>query len=308
MIQTNSYISGKAYGVLFEKGGDDLVAFYMQLLKARKDLGVSHFCSYKTSKNRIISGVGVIRSKAKVSKSVIDRLLPMLIELEFAVKTEQGHVILHGVDKINKRLYGTKDVKYVPFKTTTYKENKLYSYFVRIASLEDAQKKAYSKKRDIEKNINLVESEKVSFANYKKCIRDYKRFQKNPDIISGMMENVVLSNQGYAMYKDLTADNKSKGVYWKRKLTSEGLVSSKRRWSLTELNFALKGKNLYSLSEAKSVIRNSVEDKDVSRYIFSVRDQKIFREEIASFNSYRFNVNSNLINYYTVKSKKLLSL
>lgn len=294
MIKTNSYISGKLYFQLFEKGGDDLIAFYMQLVKTRKDLKIGNFYSYTTSKNRKVSGLGMIRSKAGVSKSVIDRLLPMLIDLKLAFKTKEGHVILQGCDKTNKNLYGTKDVKYVPFKSTNYKENKLYSYFVRITSLEDSQKKAYSRKRDIEKNKNLVESEKVSFYNYKKCMSAYKRFKKNPEIISGMMENVVLSNQGFALYKDSTRDNKSKGAYWKRKLQSGTLISSTRRWCNTELNFALKDKSLYSLSEVKSLIRKFVGDES-NRYIFSVRDQKIFREEISSFNSYRFNIKQNTI-------------
>ncbi len=290
MIKTNSYISGKAYSLLFEEGGDDLIAFYMLLSKVRNDLKLGHFYSYRTKKNRKVSGVGAIRSKAKVSKAVIDRLLPKLVGLELASVTPEGHVILHGCDKINKKLYGGKDIKYVPFKSTTYKENKLYSYFIRIASLEDAQKKAYSRKRDIEKNKNLVESEKVSFSNYKKCMKDFKRFQNDPDIISGMMEKVVLSNQGYAKYKDETADNKSKGAYWKRKLVSSTLISSKRRWCGTGLNSVLHGKSIYSLTEVKKLIRKAVGEES-NRYIYSVRDQKIYKEKVATLTSFRFTSN-----------------
>ena len=290
MFKTKEYISGKLYSELFALGGDSLVAFYCILRKSRKESGDSNFYSYTSKKGRVVSGANLIRNKTNLTLSVIKNNLPLLVESGVTKITSNGHVILEGVNKTNKKLYGSDYVKHIPIEVSTFKLTKLYSYFIRIHSLERVQRRTYKRKQDRKEQLKHIESGFIPQGMYKRCINTYKKHLKDPSIVSGTLEKAVLSLQGFAKYKDDSSDNKSKGAYWKRKLVSNELLTVKRRYEEVKcLRFNRRVKNERfrpASSSVKNMLLNTFNQEGLKgRVFYSPKHDKFFRELMSEFST-----------------------
>lgn len=290
MVKTKEYISGKLYSTLFDRGGDSLVAFYCILRKSRKESGDSHFYAYTSRSGKVVKGSNLIRNKTGITLSVIKNNLPKLVDLDLVSLPTEGHVILEGTNKTNKKLYGSDYVKHIPIEVSTFKLTKLYSYFIRIHSLERVQRRTYKRKQDRKEQLKHIESGFIPQGMYKRCISTYKKHLKDPSIVSGTLEKAVLSLQGFAKYKDDSSDNKSKGAYWKRKLVSNGLLTTKRRYEeIKSLRFNKRGKNQRfkpSSSAVKNMLSGTFNQEGLKgRVFYSAKHDKFFRELMSEFST-----------------------
>lgn len=290
---TKECLSGLMYNKLFSLGGDNLVSFYSILRNKRKHLvNGTHFYAYKNRNGVLVAGKSLLRKRTGFSVKTIEKYSPMLVELGFMRFTPQGHVILDGVNKINTELYSERDskktkksnIKYIPIKATTFTKTKTSSYFVRISSLEDNQIKTCKAKKDRKEKVFKLENDKVSSTKeLMSCKKTKKYVQENPNSIKGILENTVLSLQGFASYKDNSKDNKSKGSYYKRKLVNEGYISTQRRYvdvdELSHLKVTLRTPRSY----VNKAIRIYIKQTGVKGIFLNGVENKVQRELVSSF-------------------------
>lgn len=237
----------------------------------------------------MVRGEGLLRSKTNLTLSVIRTNLPKLQSLGLAEITPEGHVILEGINKTNEKLYANSKspLKHIPIEVSTFVKTKLYSFFIRIHSLEGNQRKMYEKKHNRKEKLKQLASGRVSMKDYKSCINTYKKCQKNPDLIKGALEKSVLSLPGFAKYKDGSKDNKEKGSYWKQKLVSEGLIKSERRYRVfNDLKLPERGKNPrfgVSLIEVKSLLDNCLDPELRRKITYSTISKSLSKELVSGF-------------------------
>lgn len=212
-------INSKLYGVLFEAGDDRLVSVYATVKSVKRGKNVIE--AYKAKNGRIVGGYSLLRRKTKLSLSVLKKYIPQLINLGL-IEFSQGNIHLLGNNKLNQQ-YKTK--KFVPITIGhNFCQTQMFSYYVRVCSMEGRQKNAIDKK--FERIKIKAQAEKRGFLTPKQW-KIYKNTQSSH--LENFVDKVILSNEGFCKLKSGEEDNRSKGCYYKRKLVKNKLIKSIRR-------------------------------------------------------------------------------
>lgn len=218
-------IPSMLYHSLSEKGGVKLIAVY-STLKAFKNGDIKYY-TYTAKNNKFVSGYGLLRNKTNISLPTLKKYVPILIDMGLCSFHNNGDFVMLGGQKV-KELYSS--YKMIPIKIG---ENIIKTQYnclsVKCHSEQRQQLTMISKKthrRDLLKQL----SNPTSLKGLKASKRIESKFGKKIEII----DNVVMSNQGFASLKDGSENNKSKGSYWKSRLVKNGIIKSTRRYELGE--------------------------------------------------------------------------
>lgn len=216
-------ISSKLYFDLFDKGGDRLIAVYSILKSSRN--GEIKYYSYKAKNNKFIGGYSLLRAKTNLTLHCIETYVSILIEMGLCYIHSNGDFVVLGGEKI-KELYNCK--KLVPILIGKNMTDTSYNVMsVRIHSAQKQQEREIKLKQNRSELLKQA-SNPTNFKLHKKALKAVKKYGKEITVL----DKTVLSNQGYAYLKDGSTDNKSKGAYWKKKLKENGIVKTRRRFTL----------------------------------------------------------------------------
>jgi hypothetical protein len=208
-------------------GGDKLISVYCILKKARN--GEKRIHTELTSQGKSIKFYRLLHKKTNLSEATLKKYVPKLIDLGICNFSADGGFYLSGTNKINARF--TKKInKFVKIKTGSLSETVLGSYLVRIKSLENSQIKKIEK---TQRQINIMLRGQSGFLKTKSERNSFKRMVKKGITLAKLQSYckiVILSNQGFAYYKSEQRDMKSKGSYWKRKLSTSNLIHTRRNF------------------------------------------------------------------------------
>lgn len=214
-------IPSKLYHQLDLKGGQKLIAFYCILKHFNR---TQKLYAYKAKNNKTVKGKSILRNRCNLAVSAIDKFLPMLVEMELCEFDRKGNFILLGNQK-TKELYDCE--KMVPILIGANLIKTQYNCLsVKLHSEERQQKREIEKKHN-RSDLQRHEKNPKSKRLYNLAIRSIKKYGRDLKI----NYKTVLSNQAYAVLKDGTRDNKSKGSYWKKKLLNNNLVTAKRTFT-----------------------------------------------------------------------------
>lgn len=273
-------IPSRIYFQLLEKGGDKLISVFCTLKAQRKG---KKYYSYTANNNKFVSHYSLLRQKTSLSLSVINKYVPMLIDMGFVVLEDNGNVSVIGNNKL-KKLDTRNNTKLVPIKVfNKYKKTELYSYYVRIHSNEKSQKNIINKKLQRSEIIKKCPSTYIEKQNYKRVVETFGK-----EI--GLTENVMISN---AYFSEIKNPNKpisvSKGNYLKDKLCNEGILFKKRQFKRIEKmsykqfkNRNVQKKNItyfngYMVKELPNIISTTKIDKNVNMLIGEVTEKEKVR-------------------------------
>ena len=212
-------ISSKLYFDLFQKGGDRLIAVYC-ILKTSRDS--DKYYSYTAKNNKFVGGYSLLRAKTTLTLHSIDKFVPMLIDMGICSINSNGDFYILGGEK-TKELYSSR--KLVPIrigKNLNDTSDNVMS--VRVFSAKYQQERQIVKKQNRSELLSHLSNPLL----YKKAKRLLKKLNGKEITV---LDEVVLSNQGYAYLKNGTEDNKSMGCYWKQKLVKKGIIKSERRYT-----------------------------------------------------------------------------
>jgi hypothetical protein len=222
MTQKIARPNSKLYFDLYQQGGDKLIAVYA-ILKTSRD-GLDKYYSYISKNNKTVSGYALLRSKTILTLHSIKKYVPTLISMGLCYIKNNGDVHITGGERLNKQYNCRKIVPIVIGKNII--ETALNAISVRAFSMQMQQERQISNKQN-RSELLLQVSNPTNYKLYKKAQKLEKRLAGEKIII---LDKVVLSNQGYAVLKNGTVDNKSMGQYWKKRLTSKGIVKANRRF------------------------------------------------------------------------------
>lgn len=212
-------ISSKLYFDLFQKGGDRLIAVYSILKTSRES---DKYYSYTAKNNKFVGGYSLLRAKTTLTLHSIEKFVPMLIDMEICRINNNGDFYILGGEK-TKELYSSR--KLVPIKIgKNLNDTADNAMSVRVFSAKHQQERQIVKKQNRSELLSQLSNPLL----YKKAKRLLKKLDGKEITI---LDEVVLSNQGYAYLKNGTEDNKSMGCYWKQKLVKKGIVKSERRYT-----------------------------------------------------------------------------
>lgn len=236
-------INSRLYFDLFNKGGDKLISTYC-ILKSNPD-AFSTYYSFKSGNNKEVSGFNILRSKTNLTLHTLKKYVPILIDMGLCYFNHIGNFVLIGNNKTNT-LYNSK--KIIPIKIGKNLTDTAYNCIsIRIHSAQKQQQKQIIKKQNQKELLSQVANPKNS-KSYRQAVKLKKQLN---GLEIEITDKTVLSNKGYAVIKDGTTDNKSKGSYWKNVLKNKGIVETKRQYkkirkiSIEEFN-SLKNNGLIS--------------------------------------------------------------
>lgn len=222
MSQKIARPNSKLYFDLYQQGGDKLIAVYAILKTSRE--GLDKYYSYTSKNNKVVSGYALLRSKTILTLHSIKKYVPTLISMGLCYIEDNGDVHITGGERLNTQYKCRKIVPIVIGKNII--ETALNAVSVRVFSMQKQQESQISNKQN-RSELLLQVSNPTNYKLYKKAKKLEKRLMGEKIII---LDKVVLSNQGYAVLKNGISDNKSMGQYWKKRLTSKGLVKVTRRF------------------------------------------------------------------------------
>lgn len=218
-------IPSMLFYTLSQKGGEKLTSVYVTL-KHFKNSEIKYY-AYTAKNNKFVSGYSLLRKKTNISLPTLKKYVPILVDMGLCSFHENGDFIMLGGEK-TKELYNS--FKMVPIKIGANIIKTQYNCLsVKCHSEERQQLTMISNKkhrRDLLKQL----SNPTSFKGLKAAKKIVKKYGEDFSII----DNVVMSNQGFAFLKDGSEDNKSKGSYWKSRLVKNGIIKSTRRYELGE--------------------------------------------------------------------------
>jgi len=208
------------YYELFSKGGDRLVSVF-SILKTSKGSDIKYYAF--TSKNgKKVSHYNLIRHYTGLTLHSIKKYVDILIEMGLCYFDENGDFILLGNQKLKRQFRGAKLVPILIGKNIV---DTSYSVFaVRLHSNQRKQQNSIDKKTNRRVIINKNEDD----LNYSE-LKLKKIFEKKEEK-GFFVDKCVLSIKGFAVLKDSSKENKSKGLYWKKKLSSRKLIETTRRF------------------------------------------------------------------------------
>jgi hypothetical protein len=239
--------------------GDKLIAVY-SILKSYRSGEIKYY-SYKSKNNKTVSGLSLLRSKTVLTLSVIEKYVPVLIEMGLCFIDKNGDFVVLGGEKIKELYNSYKLVPIVVGKNLNDTATNCIS--VRIHAKYDEQKKMISKKQ-YRSEIILQGLNPRTNKEYRIGKSFYKRFGDFE-----ILDNTVLSNQSYAVLKDDSADNKSKGHYWKNKLKKAGILKTKREFERIKkmsYSFYLGLKASGSLANSVTYVKGYLVEEKISSF------------------------------------------
>lgn len=222
MTQKIARPNSKLYFDLYQQGGDKLIAVYAILKTSREEL--DKYYSYTSKNNKTVSGYALLRSKTILTLHSIKKYVPSLISMGLCYIEPNGDVHITGGEKLNKEYKCRKIVPIVIGKSLNITADNALS--VRIFSAKHQQERQIVKKQYRSELLSQL-SNPTNYKLYKRAKRLSRRLGVEEITI---LDEVVLSNQGYAYLKNGTEDNKPMGCYWKQKLVKRGIVTSERRY------------------------------------------------------------------------------
>jgi len=215
-VRLPSYI----YHELYTLGGDKLVAVFCTLKFFNTEI---KYRSYTSKNNRKVEGYGLLRNKTNISLSVLEKYVPILLEKRYVTFMDNGDVCVLGNNAL-KRRDKKKGKKLIPIRIgKNISETALYSYYVRVRSSEDNQKKMIAKKQHRREIINQ-NTDSVEKENAKKKVLSL--FGDSFELT----DKVVMSNRYLTSLLNPEIDYTTN--YIKRKLVAKELLFSKRQFRI----------------------------------------------------------------------------
>lgn len=253
MENQHVHINSKLYADLFSLGGDNLVAVYC-MLKFSKNGEIK---IYK-EKNRNI--YHTLKTKTNLSVTTLRKYIKQLVKLEVCYFDSVGNFVLKGNNKLNKEY---KKRKLTRVKVGSYKQTRLFSFAVRIRTMERLQKKAIDRKNEQNKILARQRKGYCITKREKNFLKSCEMYKSEGDYNNA---KTVLSNQGYSKLKKGYEASKSVGYYWKKNLVLAGIIKTERQFK-----FLRKGTKL-----------DYLENREFDRTIV-YKNGKIYKELIPSF-------------------------
>lgn len=213
-------IPSRLYSDIYQVGGDKLLAVFCTL-KAYRGRSNKYY-AFKSRNHKMIGGYSLLRSQTNLSLSVIQKYVPMLINMGLCHIDSSGNVSVLGNDKL-KAKYNKKLVPIVIGKNLI--DTAYNTISVRLSSEERQQSRQIGIKTH-RRDLLLQYNDPKSATAFKKAKKVVDKYGSEISVT----ECVVMSNAGFAALKDGTKDNKYKGAYWKKKLKQKGLIQTKRRF------------------------------------------------------------------------------
>ena len=246
------HINSKLYADLFSLGGDNLVAVYC-MLKFSKNGEIK---IYK-EKNRNI--YHTLKTKTNLSVTTLRKYVKQLVKLEVCYFDSVGNFVLKGNNKLNKEY---KKRKLTRVKVGSYKQTRLFSFAVRIRTMERLQKKAIDRRHEQNKILARQRKGHCITKREKNFLKSCEMYKSEGDYNA----KTVLSNQGYSKLKKGYEASKSVGYYWKKNLVSAEIIKTERQFK-----FLRKGTKL-----------DYLENREFDRTVV-YKNGKIYKELIPSF-------------------------
>lgn len=221
---TYATINSKLYNLLYQTGGDRLIAVYC-IIKASKS-GKNRILPI-TSGGKTIKHYRLLHKTTGISEKTLKKYIPELEKLNLCNFSKYGGFYLTGNNKVNS-VFKSGKTKFVKIKIGTIAETALCSFFVRIKSLENTQINKIAKHQ---RQINIIARAEKGYALKSSERKTMKSLIKNEITIGKLKthcDKVVLSNEGFAKLKTDQNDKKQKGHYWKSKLVKSGMIKTKR--------------------------------------------------------------------------------
>ena len=211
-LKRATVINSQLYSLLYEEGGDCLIAVY-SILKF-----------YKRGEKYKKSGYKNLKNITKLSITTLKSHIPTLIKLGLC-KFENGDFILTGNRTINNTYKNKSNkLKFVPIQIGTYKETQLYSFRVRIMKMEQTQKNKIDYNTNRSRIITALANGKFINKWESKILKSKKKYTEE----AKQTDKIVLSNQGYYLLKSGKRNGKASGNYWKQKLIAAKIIKTRR--------------------------------------------------------------------------------
>lgn len=253
MENQHVHINSKLYADLFSLGGDNLVAVYC-MLKFSKNGEIK---IYK-EKNRNI--YHTLKTKTNLSVTTLRKYIKQLVKLEVCYFDSVGNFVLKGNNKLNKEY---KKRKLTRVKVGSYKQTRLFSFAVRIRTMERLQKKAIDRKGEQNKILARQRKGYCITKREKNFLRSCEMYKSEVDYNNA---KTVLSNQGYSKLKKGYEASKSVGNYWKKQLVSEEIIKTERQFKFLR----------------KGTLSDYLQNREFDRAVV-YKNGKIYKELIPSF-------------------------
>jgi hypothetical protein len=225
-MENYTCINSKLYFELFTLGGDNLLAVYVKLKYAKRN-------STKLFKEQNKSIYQTLREHTGLSITTLRRYIKVLSNEGFCSFDSQGNFCLVGGNKINKKY---KSKKLVKIEIGTYQETKLFSFKVRILSMEKQQRNII----DTRDELNKINGRKKK--NYRVSAKEENFYniwseKQTTDYLNKetYIAKTVLSNQGYSKLKFGKTKTKASGLYHKKKLVEAGIIKVRRKFKFLKV-------------------------------------------------------------------------
>ena len=283
-MKNNQYVSinSTLYSELLASGGDSVVACYIMIKNIRGNNGKV----FKEDKRSIYH---TLKEQTNLSITTLKRYTKVMVDLEICFFDSVGNFCFLGGNKINKKYNKKKQVR---VEVGTFTQTKLFSFKVRIYTMERLQKKAIDRKY---KQKNIIARMSKGYFTTKQELNFLKRCEKKDKAVEDYNAKTILSNQGYSKLKHSTERSKSSGYYWKNKLVSAKLIQVERRFK-----FLRKGTQLDYLENRKFdrtiVFRNGKIFKELTpSFSTSIKEDKVIykKKSYLQFNMIDFWINGD---------------
>lgn len=221
-------INSRLYARLFEVGGDNLIAVYSMLKFAKKDKNNKDSIKIYKEQNRNI--YHTLKQSTTLSITTLRKYIKVLTKENLCYFDRSGNFVMVGNNKINK-LYKRGRTKTVPLQIGNYTQTKLFSFRVRLKTMEQAQKNQIDRRDKRSKIIARVEKgyflSKQESRQIKNLTDKDKFYLNNRETFTA---KTILSNLGFSKLKNGATKSKSSGNYWKTKLVKANIITVKRNF------------------------------------------------------------------------------
>jgi hypothetical protein len=179
----------------------------------------------KIYKEENINIYHTLKRKTGLSVTTLRRYIKILIRENICFFDGSGNFVLIGSNKLNT-IKKYKSRKLVRVVTTSFKETKLNSFFLRVLTMEKTQQRAINRK---DKQTDIITRQSRGYYITRQE-RDFLRLcEKYYENSNQYNANTILSNQGFSNLKHNAGKSKSSGLYWKFKLISAKKIQTTRR-------------------------------------------------------------------------------
>lgn len=216
-------INSDLYNQLFLVGGDSLIAVYA-MLRFHKNQQIKY---YKEN----INIYQTLKKRTGLSVTTLRKYIKELGKVGLCRFDSKGNFCLMGTSKVNK-LYQPKrtKAKIVIIEIGTFAETKLFSFKVRVLTMEKSQKRRIDRKDRLNKIMKRAKKG-YSLTKYElHSLKNMTDLDKEYNLKESITAKTVLSNQGFSRLKFGQTKTKSSGHYWRNKLVSAGIIKTRRRF------------------------------------------------------------------------------